>query len=112
MKGMENQLVYKATWKTWITLSMTALVILQVYVVRFYFSSCNVFFMIVYINCLEASCMANHFFFFFLFNFREAREQGEDEIFVRRVHGRSSRFALTQKEARFLGWCGIGGTHV
>jgi len=53
MKGMENQLVYKATWKTWITLSMTALVILQVYVVRFYFSSCNVFFMIVYINCLE-----------------------------------------------------------
>jgi hypothetical protein len=55
--------------------------------------------------------MANHFFFF-LFNFREAREQGEDEIFVRRVHGRSSRFALTQKEARFLGWCGIGGTHV
>ena len=45
MKDMENQLVYKATWKTWITLSMTALVILQVYVVIFYFSSCNVFFM-------------------------------------------------------------------
>ncbi|KAJ6772857.1 hypothetical protein OIU74_018968 [Salix koriyanagi] len=32
MKAMENQLVCRATWKTWITLSMIAQVILQVYV--------------------------------------------------------------------------------
>lgn len=43
---------------------------------------------------------------------REGREQGEDEVPTRRIHGRGSCVALSQKESSFLGRCRFGRTHV
>lgn len=44
--------------------------------------------------------------------FRKERKQKKDEDIVGRVYGRSNGSAVTQEEARILGWWGLGCTHV
>lgn len=50
--------------------------------------------------------------FFVSTNLRKRRVQGEEEIFIRGIHGRSCSSTHARKNAWLLGWCGFGCSNV